>query len=199
VNGKMLRAARISDVAEMAQFINSFAQRNLMLPRPLNRMYENLRDYVVVEEDGKVVGCGALHILWYDLAEIRSVAVREGFQHRGYGKAILNSLLDDARKLGVHQVFMLVLPDGAMARLARKSGFREVSKDELPHKVWSDCLNCPKFTECDEIALIAEVGPKIESPHQWSSVMNAYVRRGGDADSVAIPLDIPKPSPGKTR
>ncbi|HRS95486.1 MAG TPA: GNAT family N-acetyltransferase, partial [Candidatus Latescibacteria bacterium] len=105
----MLRAARISDVAEMAQFINSFAQRNLMLPRPLNRMYENLRDYVVVEEDGKVVGCGALHILWYDLAEIRSVAVREGFQHRGYGKAILNSLLDEARKLGVHQVFMLVL------------------------------------------------------------------------------------------
>jgi amino-acid N-acetyltransferase len=193
----MLRPARISDVAEMAQFINSFAQRNLMLPRPLNRMYENLRDYTVIEEDGKVVGCGALHILWYDLAEVRSVAVREGYQGRGYGKIIVDALIEEARELGVYQVFMLVLPDGAMARLALRSNFREVSKDELPHKVWSDCLNCPKFTDCDEIALITEVAPKIESPHQWSSVMSAYVRRSGEIEQMPIPRELPTIRPVK--
>lgn len=186
----MIRPARIADVAEMTILINAYAQKNLMLPRPLNKMYESLRDFLVVEEDGRVVGCGALHVLWYDLAEIRSVAVREDNQGRGYGRKLVEALIEEAKKLGVHQVFMLILPDGAMANLGKKLGFREVSKEELPHKVWSDCLNCPKFTQCDEIALVAEVGPKVESPHQWTSVMNAYVRRPADG-SVPVPRELP--------
>jgi len=173
----MIRPARIADVAEMTKLINAFAQKNLMLPRPVNKMYEQVRDFYVVEEDGLVVGCGAVHVLWYDLAEIRSVAVREDYQRRGYGRQLVEALIGDAKQLGVHEVFMLILPDGPMAKLGRKFGFREVSKDELPHKVWSDCLNCPKFTQCDEIALMAEVGPKVKSPHEWTSVMNAYVRK----------------------
>jgi len=187
----MIRPARIADVAEMAALINGYAQRNLMLPRPLNKIYEHLRDFLVVEEDGVVVGCGALHVLWYDLAEIRSIAVREDRQGRGYGRQLTEALIEDAKKLGVYQVFMLTLPEGMMAKLSAKLGFREVSKDELPHKVWSDCLNCPKFTQCDEIAMIVEVGPKVESPHQWSSVMNSYSRRPAEHAAILIPRELP--------
>jgi len=182
----------------MSTLINGYAQKNLMLPRPLNKMYESLRDFLVVEEDGLVVGCGALHVIWHDLAEIRSVAIRDGHGGKGHGRRLMEALIDDAKKLGIHEVFMLILPDGPMAKLSRKLGFREVSKDELPHKVWSDCLNCPKFTQCDEIAVIAEVGPKIESPHQWASVMNAYVRRPSE-QPVPIPRELPVVGPTRSR
>ena len=153
----MIRPARIADVAEMTTLINAYAQKNLMLLRPLNKMYESLRDFLVVEEDGRVVGCGALHVLWYDLAEIRSVAIQEGYQGRGYGRKLVEALIEEAKKLGVHRVFMLILPDGAMANLGRKLGFREVSKEELPHKVWSDCVSCPVRDHCDEIAVLLEL------------------------------------------
>ena len=170
----MIRHARVDDVPEMARLINEFADSNLMLPRPVNQIYEALRDYVVIEEDGQVVGCAALHALWFDLAEVRSVAVNSNYHGQGFGRKLVERLLEDARKVRVHRVFMLALPDRAMAATARKLGFREESKQAFPQKVWTDCLNCPKFTACDEIALIREVGPKLPSPHEWESVMNAY-------------------------
>ncbi len=170
----MIRPARVTDVPAMAEMINEYARRNLMLPRPVNKLYETVRDYVVVEEDGVIAGCAGLHVLWYDLAEIRSVAVREGYYGRGYGRKMVTALMDDAKKLGIYQVFMLVLPDGPLSKISKDLGFREVSKETFPQKVWNDCLNCPKFTCCDEIALIAEAGPKTESPHEWHSVMAQY-------------------------
>ena len=87
---------------------------------------------------------------------------------------MVTTLMEDAKKIGVYQVFMLVLPDGPLSKISRELGFREVSKETFPQKVWNDCLNCPKFTQCDEIALIVEVGPKTESPHEWHSVMAQY-------------------------
>lgn len=178
----------------MTKLINTYAQKNLMLPRSINKMYESVRDFLVAEQDDLLVGCGALHVLWYDLAEIRSVAICEKFRRHGYGRQLMDALIEEGKKLGVHQVFMLILPDGPMAKLGAKLGFREVSKDELPHKVWSDCLNCPKFTHCDEIAMIAEVGPKTESPYQWASVMSAYVRKPIDG---TIPLQHELPMVGE--
>lgn len=181
-----VRSARINDVAEISALINMYAQRNLMLPRPLNTIYEHLRDFIVLEEDGRVVGCAALHVLWFDLAEIRSVAIHPDYTGRGYSRRIVEATMKDARDLGIHQVFMLILPDGPMWKLSQKLGYREVSKETLPHKVWADCLNCPKFTNCDEVAVIVEVAPKVESPHQWQSVIGAYVR--GPANRIAIPV-----------
>jgi amino-acid N-acetyltransferase len=192
-----VRPARITDVAEISALVNSYAQRNLMLPRPLNTIYEHLRDFIVLEEDGKVRACGALHVLWYDLAEIRSVAVHQDHLGRRFGVKIVESLITDARELGIHQAFMLILPDGPMWKLAERLGFSEVSKESLPHKVWSDCLNCPKFTDCDEFAVIKEVGPKVESPHQWNSVMGAYVRGPGGREGelpISHALPMAKPS-----
>ena len=167
----VLRPARVTDVPQMAQLINKYASRNLMLPRPVNQVYERLKDYCIVEADGVVAGCSALQILWYDLAEVRSVAVHEGFRGRGFGRLMVERLLGEAKTLGIHQVIMLVLPDGPMHAIARSLGFREVEKESLPQKVWNDCLNCPKFSECDEIALITEAAPKTESPHDWHSIM----------------------------
>ncbi len=183
-----IRSANINDVAEISKLVNAYAQRNLMLPRPLNTIYEHLRDFVVAVEDDIVIGCGALHVLWFDLAEIRSVAVHEDYVGRGCGRKIVEALMQDARDLGIHQTFMLILPDRPMWRLAEQLGFREVSKDSLPHKVWSDCLNCPKFTNCDEVAVICEVAPKVESPHEWQSVMGAYVRGPGGRSVVPLPV-----------
>ena len=181
----MIRPAQVTDVPEMAQLINQYAARNLMLARPVNQIYEHLRDYCVVEESGKVAGCAGLQILWYDLAEIRSVAVHKDFHGKGIGRQMVEYQLAQAKALGIHQVFMLVLPDGPMAAIGGKLGFREVSKETFPQKVWNDCLNCPKFTECDEIALITEAAPKTPSPHEWHSVMAAY------KDRNKIPLGIP--------
>jgi len=187
----MIRPARISDVQDIAQLVNGYAQRNLMLSRPLNRIYESLRDYFVVEEEGALIGCGALHVLWYDLAEIRSVAIAEEHAGKGHGRKVVEALLEDARRLGIHQVFMLILPGGPMAKLSERLSFHEVSKEVLPHKVWGDCLNCPKFTQCDEIAVIIEAGPKVESSQQWSSVMDAYARRSADRDAVPTSHVLP--------
>jgi amino-acid N-acetyltransferase len=185
----MIRQARVDDVPEIARLINGFADSNLMLHRPVNQIYERLKDYVVVEEeDGEVAGCAALHVLWFDLAEICSVAVNSNHHGRGFGRLLVERLLADARAIRVHRVFMLALPDHAMAATARKLGFREESKQAFPQKVWSDCLNCPKFTACDEIALIIEVGPKLHSPHEWESVMSAY------GDIAKLTAALPKSS-----
>ena len=188
----MIRPARIPDVVHIAQLVNPYAQRDLMLPLPWNKVYENLRDFVVAEEDGAIVGCGALHVLWHDLAEVRSIAVREDRMGRGYGRAMVEALMEDARRLGIHRVFMLILPDGPMARLAAKLGFGEVGKEALPHKVWSDCLNCPRFANCDEIAVVAEMGPNLDAPVQWESVIGAYTQPGATrCRPTTTPPDIP--------
>lgn len=185
-----VRSARINDVAEISALINAYAQRNLMLPRSLNSIYEHLRDFIVLEEDGRVAGCAALHVLWYDLAEIRSVAVHSEYTGRGYGRRLIEAMMKEAHDLGIHQVFMLILADGPMWKLSADLGFREVSKETLPHKVWTDCLNCPKFTECDEIAVITEVAPRVEPPHKWQPVLGAYVH-SPTANPVPIAKELP--------
>lgn len=185
-----VRNARITDVEGISVLVNEYANRNLMLPRPLNSIYEHLRDFHVIEEAGTVRACGALHILWHDLAEIRSVAVHADHMGRGYGLTMVRALMEDARELGIHRAFMLILPDGPMSALASGLGFEEVSKETLPHKVWSDCLNCPKFTTCDEVAVVKEVGPRIDSPHDWHAVVGAYVR-GPEDQRPPVSSELP--------
>jgi amino-acid N-acetyltransferase len=124
-----------------------------MLPRSLSSIYENLRDYFVCEnEEGEVIGSAAIHIMWEDLAEVRSLAVREGQMGRGIGTKLVEACISEAIVLGITRVFALTYrPD-----FFRRLGFREVDKSELPHKIWSDCLKCAKFPDCDEVALVAD-------------------------------------------
>lgn len=149
----MIRKARISDAKAIQALIWEYAQRGDMLPRSLSSIYENLRDYFVYEnEEGEVIGSAAIHIMWEDLAEVRSLAVREGQMRRGIGTKLVEACISEAIVLGIQRVFALTYrPD-----FFRRLGFREVDKSELPHKIWSDCLKCAKFPDCDEVALVAD-------------------------------------------
>jgi amino-acid N-acetyltransferase len=149
----MIEKARIDDPPEILALVNEFANRQLMLARSLNEVYESLRDFFVWREDGRILGCAALHISWQGLAEVRSVAVRDDAQGRGIGRALVEGCLNEARELGIKRLFVLTyLPE-----FFQKFGFVPYPKENLPHKIWADCLNCPRFPDCDEVALIRDL------------------------------------------
>lgn len=146
----MIRKAEIGDIRQMQNLINAFAREDLMLPRSLNELYENLRDFWVAEDSGKVLGCCALHIAWDDLAEIKSLAVAKNAQGKGAGRKLVETCLKEAKGLGVKRVFVLTYQQGFF----KKFGFRKIKNSSLPHKIWAECINCCKFPHCDETALI---------------------------------------------
>jgi amino-acid N-acetyltransferase len=145
-----IRKARIADLREVHRLINEFARKEVMIPRSMNELYENMRDIVLYEEDGIINGVCSLHILWEDLAEIKSLAVKKEYQQRGIGRRLVKRCLAEGRGLGVRRVFALTYqPD-----FFEKLGFVPIDKSELPQKIWGDCVRCPKFPECDEHAMI---------------------------------------------
>ena len=145
-----IRPARMGDVRAIHALLTIFADKGLMLPRSISSLYDHLRDFIVYEEGGTVYGICALRICWDNLAEIRSLAVVEGRQKSGIGALLVESCLDEARSLEIDQVFVLTY----QAAFFRKFGFVDRNKQDLPHKIWSDCIHCPKFPDCDEDALI---------------------------------------------
>jgi len=152
--------ARIGDAQRMHQLVNSFADKGEMLPRALSEIYEHLRDYFVIRDaSDQLVACGALHICWADLAEIKSVAVTGDKQGQRLGSLLVEACLNEARELGIPTVFCLTYKQGFFER----HGFRLVDKMELPRKVWAECYSCPKFPDCDEVALIFQFEPSKES------------------------------------
>jgi amino-acid N-acetyltransferase len=149
----MLRKAQIQDVKDIQKLLTFFANRGDMLSRSLSELYEALRDFYIFEDDGKLLGTAALHIVWEDLAEIRSVAVAEDAGRKGVGTQLVQACIDEARIIGLKRLFCLTYkPD-----FFGKFGFRIVDKSELPHKVWGDCMKCVKFPDCDEIAMILDL------------------------------------------
>ena len=148
-----LRKARIGDVPQIQTLVNSFAAQGEMLGRSLSELYEGLRDFFVIEQDGEMLGCSALHINWEDLAEVRSLAVSPGLQGKGMGKALVNACIEEARSLGIARIYALTYRPEFFEGI----GFSKISKESLPHKVWGDCLKCPQFPNCDEDAVIMEL------------------------------------------
>jgi amino-acid N-acetyltransferase len=142
-----IRPAVIHDAADILEIIQPFVDEDIVLPIPVYRLYERIRDFVVAEKEGVIVGCGSLIIMWHDLAEIRSLVVRKGCQGGGIGHHIVETLVDEAIMLGIAKVFALTYETGFFERL----GFQAVEKETLPHKVWKDCTHCARFTHCDEI------------------------------------------------
>lgn len=145
----MIRKARIADVKIIHKLLLNYAKDGLMLSRSLSELYEGIRDFYVYEDQGEVVGTVCLQICWEDLAEVRSLAVMEGRGLRGIGRQLVEACLDEARELGLKRVFALTYKPGFFEKL----GFNLIEKSELPHKIWTDCIKCPKFPECDELAL----------------------------------------------
>jgi len=149
----VLRKAKPSDAVKIQELVNFYAKEGLLLPLSLNKIYDNIRDFWVVCEEDNVIGCAALHVVWEDLAEIRSLAVKEGFRGRGIGRKLVEACLSEANSLGLKRVFVLTY----QVPFFKKMGFKEIDKSHLPHKVWTDCLHCPKFPNCDETAMIKEL------------------------------------------
>jgi amino-acid N-acetyltransferase len=124
-----------------------------MLPRSLNDIYENIRDYYVIESDERIAGCCALHINWGDLAEVKALAVVDDFQGQGLGKRLVTACIAEAIDLGIEKVFTLTYKP----EFFEKIGFTRIDKNDLPRKIWSECINCPKYPDCGEEALIRAV------------------------------------------
>jgi amino-acid N-acetyltransferase len=149
-----LRRATMRDVEPMMDLINGLAAEGLMLPRSPASIVEKLRDFIVATVDGEFAGCGALAIIWTDIAEVRSIAVDPRFQKLGLGRRLAEFLIDEAEDLGIARVMAFTYVTGFFQKL----GFEVVEHESLPHKVFTDCLKCPKFHKCDEVAVVKELG-----------------------------------------
>ncbi len=145
--------ARVSDVPQMHKLINSLADKGEMLARSLSEIYENVRDYFVVRQGERVIACVALHVSWSDLAEIKSLVVAEDCQQQGVGARMMEACIGEAKALGIPTIFCLTYKPAFF----EKFGFSQVDKAELPRKVWGECFRCPKFPDCDEVALICNL------------------------------------------
>lgn len=149
-----IRKAKIEDIKQIQILINSFARQDLMLPRSLNELYESLRDFWVCEENNRGIrGCCALHVSWDDLAEIKSLAVEKQSQTKGVGKELVSASLNEAKELGARKVFVLTYTP----EYFRKFGFKRIKHENLPHKIWAECINCCKFPDCEETAMIKKI------------------------------------------
>ena len=152
-----IRSAKISDVEAIHALISSYAERDRMLFCPMSDIYEKLQTFSVAEADGNVVGCGALEVIWSNLAEIKSLAVDVTKKEKGIGRRLVTAAIEQAIRLGVPKVFALTLePD-----FFEKLGFEIVEKETLPMKVWSDCAKCSKQQNCDEIAVIKDISTEV--------------------------------------
>ena len=151
--GIKIRKANLTDVEIIHEMVNYYAQKELMLPRSRSILYEYIRDFAILEYNGDIVGVGALHILWNDLAEVRTLAVKEDFFGVGIGRKLVEFFLAEAKTLGIPKVFTLTYQPIFFGKL----GFVEISKDLMPHKVWRDCINCSKFPNCDEVCMLISI------------------------------------------
>ncbi|MCX7016121.1 MAG: N-acetyltransferase [Candidatus Sumerlaeota bacterium] len=149
-----LRKARLDDMPTLHELINRYAQRDIMLPRTLGELYESVRDFTVCEANGRILGGVALHLIWNDLAEIKSLAVAEKAQRRGLGSLLIEAALNEARALGVPRVFALTFRPSLFLRL----GFQLIDKNKLPQKIWGECIRCHKFPNCSEQAVLLKLG-----------------------------------------
>lgn len=154
LTGKMIRKAVIDEVTQIQRILKDYGDRGVLLPRSLSELYEHLRDfYVTTDENNSIIAVCALGLCWEDLAEIRSLAVVEKYHGNNHGVRLVEKCIEEARTLGLKKIFTLTY----VPEYFKKLGFRVVDKSELPHKVWSDCLKCTKFPDCDETALIKEI------------------------------------------
>jgi amino-acid N-acetyltransferase len=155
-----VKKAHMGDVVAISGLVESYAKKGEMLPRPIQHIYASIRDYFVCVRDGAgggegegVIGTSALHVWWEDLGEIRSLAVGKGNLGKGAGSALVNACIDEARALGLRKLFVLTYKPDFFERF----GFKVIDKEMLPHKVWGECVDCVKFPNCDETAVIKEL------------------------------------------
>jgi len=148
-----IRKAELRDVPQLFKLINRYVLKQVLLPRPLTNLYEDVWEFTVAEEDGELLGCGALRFYSQELAEIRSLCVDEALKSKGVGRMLTEALMDEAERYRVKTVFALTVVPGFFDKL----GFQQVPRERFPGKVYEDCLGCPKYSCCDEIAVSYEL------------------------------------------
>ena len=148
----MISRPKAGEAKSIQELINLYANNGL-LALSLHEIYERIRDFFIYKIESKIVGAASLHIIWEDLAEFRSLAVHANYRHQGIGKALVMGALDEAKDLQLKKVFLLT----NQKKYFKKMGFQLIDKSELPHKVWSDCIKCIKFPDCDEVAMILKL------------------------------------------
>ncbi|MDR3256268.1 MAG: N-acetyltransferase [Endomicrobium sp.] len=145
-----IRPAKVTDVKEIHKLVEHYANNKEMLHRSLNAIYENIQEFIVLEYEGKIIGCGALHVSWEDLAEVKALAIAEEFKGQGFGRKIVEKLQENAKELGIQKVFSLSFKP----EFFKKLGYIVIPKEMLPHKIWSECVNCYLFPDCGEVPLL---------------------------------------------
>ena len=151
----MIRKATIKDIKTIHELLHEYGKKEELLARPLSELYDHVRDFSVYEDpsNANIIGCCALQFCWEDLAEIRSLAVHPDHLKKNIGSELTDTALDEARSFNIAKVFTLTYkPD-----FFKKFGFVQIQKSELPLKIWSDCIICVKFPDCDEIAMLKEL------------------------------------------
>lgn len=148
-----IRKAKLSDVEVIHGLISYYAERDLMLARPRAVLYEAVREFTIAEENSRIIAAGSLHIIWEDLGEIRALAIDPDYTRRGIGRILVEAFLTEAKELEIPRIFALTYQEGFFT----KCGFRPILKEELPQKVWKECINCPKFPKCEETAVIIDL------------------------------------------
>jgi len=159
--GRVLRKARMNDIPRMIELVNGFARNGIMLPRTEFELSEGIRDFTILIEDGRITGCAGLHFYGPSIAEVRSLAVEPAAQGTGAGQALMEALEREAHEYDLDVVFAFTYVPGFFAKM----GYHEVERGELPLKAWKDCLRCPKFQACDEIAVVKLLKPDASLVH----------------------------------
>ncbi len=149
----IIRKATVSDIPGIKNIIDHYARQEMMLQRSLSELYEFTRSFCVCEKDNEIIGCCALQVSWEDMAEILSFAVKPEYRDQGIGSRMVESCIEEAKGLGIRNVFTLTYA----VPFFEKHGFDIIDKQLLPHKIWSACIKCPKFPNCDEIAMMKEI------------------------------------------
>ncbi len=163
----VIQKAQIRDVEEIIELVNTFAASNLMLPRGPQYLYENIRDFVIACDRNvpvysltenkevlyRIVACGSLHVLWQDIAEIRALAIHPEYQHLRLGSKLVEYMKQEARQLGIKQLFTFTLTEDFFGTL----GFKKINRQNLPPKVWGECSRCPKYFQCDEVGMVLDL------------------------------------------
>jgi len=148
-----IRSARVADAKQIHGLIEFYAKKEEMLHRSINDVYENIQEFTVCEDKGKVIGCGALHVSWEDLAEIKALAIAKNYQKKGIGSVIVSTLEQRARELGIRKIFALTFKPPFFAKLK----YKKIKRDELPHKIWGECVKCHLFPDCGEVPLAKKI------------------------------------------
>ena len=179
-----VRKAAMQDIPPLLELINGYASKGVMLPRTEFEMSENMRDFMVAYDGQQLVGCGALHFYSPTMGEVRSLAVAESHKTHGIGRLMVDSLVYEAKLYGLDAVFAFTYVPGFFAKV----GFRVVERGELPLKAWKDCLRCPKFAACDEVAVL-----RVLRPESWSDAQPQQWIHTASPDDVFIQLPTPRP------